>query len=103
MTTINISSRKLGLTRTAVYQIALELKDGHSVAIASNLENDYCKNILFMLKDKHNINAIAKRTTRKEPMNNREIIYNKFAEPIGLNILPQEDIFTGWILKKQEL
>jgi hypothetical protein len=55
-----------------------------------------------MLKEQHNIDAIAERVTRKEPANNRRMRYDKFSEPLGIEILPQEDIFCGWSIKRKE-
>jgi hypothetical protein len=51
------------------------------------------------IKDYSGIDVTIERITKKEPQGNRKLLFDEWGEVIGVDILPQVDKFTGWMLK----
>lgn len=93
--------RRTGLFLASLLQAAVTIANDETLAILSLKENDYADRMAKALKEIHGIEVTIERTTRKEPMDNRKPIFDSQGEMIGIDILPQTDKFTGWILKKK--
>ena len=98
MNELRLKKRRAGYFDSSVLSASETLKRGGAVAILSIKENDWAEKLAKGIKGYCGIDVEIKRTTRKEPQNNRKMLFDEMGECIGIDILPQTDKFTGWML-----
>lgn len=99
MNEIHLKKRNTGYFHLSVMEAAETLQRGGSVGLMSIKEDNGAERLAKGVKDYCGIDVEITRTTRKEPQDNRKMLFNEMGECIGVDILPQTDKFTGWMLK----
>lgn len=99
MNGIFYNKRQYGLYHTFVVEASEILESGGSVGIVSNTEDNGAEKMAKAIKDYSGVEVTIRRVTKKDPANNRKLLFDEWGEVIGIDILPQIDKFTGWELK----
>jgi hypothetical protein len=102
MNEVILRKRRIGYFNLSIVEASETLKSGGYVGLVSIKEDGGAERLAKGVKEYCGIDVEITRTTRKEPLDNRKLLFDEMGECIGVDILPQTDKFTGWILKPKK-
>lgn len=93
------TKRRSGTTLAFCHTVLPDILSGNTVVIVDKDGPYYTNRVINIFLHMWNLAVVATPIYTREPRHNQKLVFNNFDEPVGLQIIPQRMVISGYSLR----